>query len=255
MKHCPFCGTDYRKKLPKCPNCGASESQVKCEACGTAHGFAHCPNCGFGVNDVLRRCPRCGKTTKEAYCPDCGASLTNIAADPIPPVLRTRKGAIAAACVFLAVGLSVLFVPWAARRGAPDSFPRSATAAAIPLIQENEGSFGDAYVKIVSARRVADTAGDYTCVEIIFEWTNNSQWERFSGMPVNVYQNGVELLARGYPPDNNKSSGTFDNVLPGGTNTIRNWWRLKDTGTPIYVVWEHAPSGAKIVKTFENLED
>jgi hypothetical protein len=250
MKHCPFCGADYKKKLAKCPNCGAAESHVKCDACGTVHNAAFCPSCGFGVNDILRTCPSCGRKSKENFCPDCGTSL---AGNIVPPTLTiqspARRRSIIALCVFVAVLLSAVAFGQLIQPNSPQPHLAVTTTE---RIHQQEGPIGDAYVKIVSAQSGEDVSGN-DAVIVTYEWTNNSRWERRwgSGMLTRVYQNGVKLNDTAGPSED--GGGDEYNVLrPGASQTMRYYYRLVED-EPVYVECAGFLNGEMVVMTFDVL--
>ena len=261
MKHCPFCHTDYKEKRDSCPNCGASEAHVKCEACGKVHNEAHCPGCGFGATEVLRTCPVCGRRSKYAHCPDCGTRLAGEAsrrvyADPIPPALRSRKGAAIAVCVFIILGLCLVLGPILLRSGSSPQ-PRPAVTATATQIQQNEGGFGDGtYLKIVSARRGTDSYGN-EAVFVAFEWTNQPIWERrvMTGVIPNVYQNGVKLDSTIPRPDDDEGNFEYYTVQPGATHTITMVWKLLSGDDPVLVECVGGFDRYTVVRLFEQLEE
>ena len=76
---CPKCGSEMKKGLKFCSECGASlvVQKKKCIKCGAEINadMKFCPECG--ANQAQPVCPKCGykATAGQKFCPECGTSL------------------------------------------------------------------------------------------------------------------------------------------------------------------------------------
>ena len=76
---CPKCGSEMKKGLKFCSECGASlvVQKKKCIKCGAEinEDMKFCPECG--ANQAQPVCPKCGykATAGQKFCPECGTSL------------------------------------------------------------------------------------------------------------------------------------------------------------------------------------
>ena len=76
---CPKCGSEMKKGLKFCSECGASlvVQKKKCIKCGAEINadMKFCPECG--ANQAQPVCPKCGykAAAGQKFCPECGTSL------------------------------------------------------------------------------------------------------------------------------------------------------------------------------------
>lgn len=76
---CPKCGSEIKKGLKFCSECGASLAvqKKKCIKCGAEINadMKFCPECG--ANQAQPVCPKCGykAAAGQKFCPECGTSL------------------------------------------------------------------------------------------------------------------------------------------------------------------------------------
>lgn len=76
---CPKCGSEMKKGLKFCSECGASLAvqKKKCIKCGVEINadMKFCPECG--ANQAQPVCPKCGykAAAGQKFCPECGTSL------------------------------------------------------------------------------------------------------------------------------------------------------------------------------------
>lgn len=76
---CPKCGSEMKKGLKFCSECGASLAvqKKKCIKCGAEINadMKFCPECG--ANQAQPVCPKCGykAAAGQKFCPECGTSL------------------------------------------------------------------------------------------------------------------------------------------------------------------------------------
>ena len=76
---CPKCGSEMKKGLKFCSECGASLAvqKKKCIKCGAEinEDMKFCPECG--ANQAQPVCPKCGykAAAGQKFCPECGTSL------------------------------------------------------------------------------------------------------------------------------------------------------------------------------------
>ena len=76
---CPKCGSEMKKGLKFCSECGASlvVQKKKCIKCGAEINadMKFCPECG--TNQAQPVCPKCGykAAAGQKFCPECGTSL------------------------------------------------------------------------------------------------------------------------------------------------------------------------------------
>ena len=151
------------------------------------------------------------------------------------------------ACILLAAALSL---PACTEDTAPVTDEPGTSA--VQSGGENEGVIGDCRIKIVSAEKGEDYAGEPVVI-VTYEWSNNSEDSKTfaTSFSAKVYQNGVECSSYTVV-DGVDSSKLLAERKPGATLQVQEAYSISDESDVTVEVgpWISFDDEAVVTKTF-----
>lgn len=141
----------------------------------------------------------------------------------------------------------------------PSSLPEqdnNSSSVSIPSSDQegtpSEGSIGDYYIKIGSAKKEKDYSGKDVLI-VTYTWTNNSDEEQMfsSAFNITAYQNGIECDSF-VLVDEIDSKKSITNIKPGVSYEVQDAYALNGNDDVVIEVkeWFSFDDEVKVTKTF-----